>query len=132
MSNLTEIEIPDTVTKIGSRAFAGNNIHNIVIPESVKEIGEYAFSTKNYLNESCAVSLSEGLEVIGDNAFRNKAIAEIDLPSTVKGLKLNTFRKEYTSDGHKVNGSVTKVYVRNAEQYYDKKNFPDPKEEMQK
>lgn len=131
MSNLTEIEIPDTVTKIGSRAFAGNNIHNIVIPESVKEIGEYAFSTKNYLNESCAVSLSEGLEVIGDNAFRNKAIAEIDLPSTVKGLKLNTFRKEYTSDGHKVNGSVTKVYVRNAEQYYDKKNFPDPKEETE-
>lgn len=131
MPNLTEIEIPDTVTKIGSRAFAGNNIHNIVIPESVKEIGEYAFSTKNYLNESCAVSLSEGLEVIGDNAFRNKAIAEIDLPSTVKGLKLNTFRKEYTSDGHKVNGSVTKVYVRNAEQYYDKKNFPDPKEETE-
>ena len=131
MPNLTEIEIPDTVTKIGSRAFAGNNIHNIVIPESVKEIGEYAFSTKNYLNESCIVSLSEGLEVIGDNAFRNKAIAEIDLPSTVKGLKLNTFRKEYTSDGHKVNGSVTKVYVRNAEQYYDKKNFPDPKEETE-
>lgn len=131
MPNLTEIEIPDTVTKIGSRAFAGNNIHNIVIPESVKEIGEYAFSTKNYLNESCTVSLSEGLEVIGDNAFRNKAIAEIDLPSTVKGLKLNTFRKEYTSDGHKVNGSVTKVYVRNAEQYYDKKNFPDPKEETE-
>lgn len=131
MSNLTEIEIPDTVTKIGSRAFAGNNIHNIVIPESVKEIGEYAFSTKNYLNESCTVSLSEGLEVIGDNAFRNKAIAEIDLPSTVKGLNLNTFRKEYTSDGHKVNGSVTKVYVRNAEQYYDKKNFPDPKEETE-
>ena len=128
MSNLTEIEIPDTVTKIGSRAFAGNNIHNIVIPDSVKEIGEYAFSTKNYLNESCIVSLSEGLEVIGDNAFRNKAITEIDLPSTVKGLELNTFRKEYTSDGHKVNGSVTKVYVRNAEQYYDKKNFPDPKE----
>ena len=60
MPNLTEIEIPDTVTKIGSRAFAGNNIHNIVIPESVKEIGEYAFSTKNYLNESCIVSLSEG------------------------------------------------------------------------
>lgn len=128
MTNLTEIEIPDTVTKIGSRAFAGNNIHNIVIPESVKEIGEYAFSTKNYLKEPCTVSLSEGLEVIGDNAFRNKVIAEIDLPTTVKGLKLNTFRKEYTSDGHKVNGSITKVYLRSAEQYYDKNNFPDPKE----
>lgn len=128
MTNLTEIEIPDTVTRIGSRAFAGSNIHNIVIPDSVKEIGEYAFSTKNYLNEPCTVSLPEGLETIGDNAFRNKAIAEIDLPSTVKGLKLNTFRKEYTSDGHKVNGSVTKVYVKTAEQYNDKENFPRPKE----
>lgn len=128
MTNLTEIEIPDTVTRIGSRAFAGSNIHNIVIPDSVKEIGEYAFSTKNYLNEPCTVSLQEGLETIGDNAFRNKVIAEIDLPSTVKGLKLNTFRKEYTSDGHKVNGSVTKVYVKTAEQYNDKENFPRPKE----
>lgn len=128
MTNLTEIEIPDTVTRIGSRAFAGSNIHNIVIPDSVKEIGEYAFSTKNYLNEPCTVSLPEGLETIGDNAFRNKVIAEIDLPSTVKGLKLNTFRKEYTSDGHKVNGSVTKVYVKTAEQYNDKENFPRPKE----
>lgn len=128
MTNLTEIEIPDTVTKIGSRAFAGSNIHNIAIPDSVKEIGEYAFSTKNYLNEPCTVSLPEGLETIGDNAFRNKVIAEIDLPSTVKGLKLNTFRKEYTSDGHKVNGSVTKVYVKTAEQYNDKENFPCPKE----
>ena len=128
MTNLTEIEIPDTVTRIGSRAFAGSNIHNIVIPDSVKEIGEYAFSTKNYLNEPCTVSLPEGLETIGDNAFRNKAIAEIDLPSTVKGLKLNTFRKEYTSDGHKVNGSVTKVYVKTTEQYNDQVNFPRPKE----
>ena len=128
MTNLTEIEIPDTVTKIGSRAFAGSNIHNIAIPDSVKEIGEYAFSTKNYLNEPCTVSLPEGLETIGDNAFRNKVIEEIDLPSTVKGLKLNTFRKEYTSDGHKVNGSVTKVYVKTAEQYNDKENFPRPKE----
>lgn len=131
MTNLTEIEIPDTVTKIGSRAFAGNNIHNIVIPESVKEIGEYAFSTKNYLNEPCTVSLPEGLEVIGDNAFRNKVIAEIDLPTTVKGLKLNTFRKEYTSDGHKVNGSVTRIYVKSEEQYNDKTNFPRPTAETE-
>lgn len=124
MSKLTEIEIPDTVERIGDRAFAGNNFHNIVIPSSVKEIGKYAFSTKNYLSDSCTLTLNEGLETIGDNAFRNKVIAQVDLPSTVKALPLNVFRKEYTSDGHKVEGGITKVYVPTVSQYEDRDNFP--------
>lgn len=126
MTNLTDIDIPDSVVSIGSRAFAGNNFHHIDIPDSVQDIGEYAFSTKNYLSDPCTVTLREGLQTIGDNAFRNKVITEIDIPTTVQGLALNTFRKEYTSDGHKVDGITTKVYLRNAKQYYDKTNFPDP------
>lgn len=124
MSNLTEIEIPNTVERIGKRAFAGNNFHNIVIPSSVKEIGEYAFSTKNYLSDACTLTLNEGLETIGDYAFRNKVIDKVELPSTVKGLPLHTFLKQYTSDGHKVEGSITKVYVPTVFQYEDRTNFP--------
>lgn len=126
MQNLTDIDIPDSVVSIGSRAFAGNNFHHIDIPDSVQDIGEYAFSTKNYLSDPCTVTLREGLQTIGDNAFRNKVIEEIDIPTTVQGLALNTFRKEYTSSGHKVDGITTKVYLRSAKQYYDKTNFPEP------
>ena len=48
----TEIDIPEGITRIGQRAFAGNNFREIVIPSTVREIGDYAFSTKNYLRKS--------------------------------------------------------------------------------
>lgn len=132
MSKLTEIEIPDTITKIGQRAFAGNNFHHIAIPASVKEIGAYSFSTKNYLNDPCTLELREGLETIGDNAFRNKSIEELDLPESVKGLPVNTFRKQSTTldaQGNPVttDGSVTKVRVTSKAQYGDATNFPKSK-----
>lgn len=122
MTNLKSITIPEGITKIGKRAFAGNNFAEIVLPSSVKEIGDYAFSTKNYLSDPCTVTLNEGLTTIGDNAFRNKVIAEVTLPVTVEKLKKNTFRKEYSDHSAAV---VTKVYVSSKEQYEDKVNFPE-------
>lgn len=121
MTNLKSIVIPEGITKIGQRAFAGNNFSEINIPSTVTEIGAYAFSTKNYLSDPCVVSLPEGLTTIGDSAFRNKVISEINLPTTVIKLNKNTFRKEYSDDTQAL---VTKVYVISKEQYEDTKNFP--------
>ena len=121
MTNLKSIVIPEGITKIGQRAFAGNNFAEINIPSTVTEIGAYAFSTKNYLSDPCVVSLPEGLTTIGDSAFRNKVISEINLPTTVIKLNKNTFRKEYSDDTQAL---VTKVYVISKEQYEDTKNFP--------
>lgn len=120
MENLTELTIPEGITKIGNNAFAGNNIKNIVIPSTVTEIGNYAFSTKNYLTDECTLTLPEGLVTIGSRAFRNKVIKEVELPSTVTKLNKNTFEKEYSDDTTAVK---TKVYV-SKEQYADKTNFP--------
>ncbi len=122
MTNLREISLHEGITKIGKRAFAGNNFAEIVIPSTVKEIDDYAFSTKNYLKIPCTVTLNEGLEVIGKYAFRNKVIEKITLPSTVTKIDELTFCKEY-SDGSE--GVVTKVYVPLQSQYEDKTNFPD-------
>lgn len=121
MTNLKTIEIHNGITKIGRRAFAGNNFSKIKIPASVKEIGAYAFSTKNYLKTPCVVELNEGLEEIGSDAFRNKVISEITLPTTVKKIYKNTFRKEYSDDTEVV---ITKVFVSLKSQYEDKTNFP--------
>lgn len=121
MEGLTKIEIPEGITAIGSRAFAGNNFHEITIPASVKTIGSYAFSTKNYLKTPCVVTLNEGLEVIGSDTFRNKCISEITLPATVTKIDKNTFRKEYSDSTEAI---VTKVYVSLKSQYDDTKNFP--------
>ena len=49
--NITAITIPDTVTYIGSRAFAGTSIAYIAIPSSVSEIGGQIFSVCGNLTE---------------------------------------------------------------------------------
>lgn len=121
MTNLTRISIPESVTTIGKRAFAGNNFHEINIPKNVTSIGEYAFSTKNYLSNECTLTLPDGLTTIGDNAFRNKVIKEVSLPTSVKALSKNTFRKEYSDSTAVV---VTTVYVTSEAQLNDTANFP--------
>ena len=44
-NNVTSIIIPDSVTSIGGRAFSGcRSLTSIVIPDSVTTIGEFAFN----------------------------------------------------------------------------------------
>lgn len=129
MANLTSIDIPESVTKIGKRAFAGNNFVSIKIPKNVTSIGDYAFSSKNYLLKDaplCDVELSDGLKTIGKYAFRNKKIAEINLPESVEVLPKDVFTKEVTSAGGKTESynMVTKVYVNDISKYKDETKFP--------
>lgn len=45
-TNLTNIEIPNSVTSIGNLAFSGcTGLTEINIPDSVTEIGDYAFAS---------------------------------------------------------------------------------------
>ncbi|ASS37232.1 leucine-rich repeat protein [Mogibacterium pumilum] len=129
MTGLTSIEIPASVKKIGTRAFAGNNFTNIKVPKGVTEIGDYAFSTKNYLLKEaqiCNLELPEGLTTIGKYAFRNKKVAELKLPATVTALPKNVFAKEVTSASGKTEkyDLVTKVYVDDISKYSDTSKFP--------
>lgn len=117
MTNLKSIVIPEGITKIGRNAFAGNNFSEINIPSTVTEIGSMAFSTKEYLTDPCTLSLPEGLTTIGTYAFRNKTVEEVWLPTTVTKLYDNTFTRTKSD-------VVTKVYVTSKEQYEDTKNFP--------
>ena len=44
LEEITNIEIPNTITEIGVQQFRGfNNLISITIPESVTNIGEYSF-----------------------------------------------------------------------------------------
>ena len=133
MTDLKTIVIPEGVTKIGARAFAGNNFTEINIPEGVTEIGEYAFSTKNYLmygDVECKLTLPQSLTKIGNRAFRNKLISEVELPASVEALPALTFEKMLSTSGTPdIPGStpydmVTKVYVSSRAQYNDSENFP--------
>ena len=66
--NITNIEIPDTVTTIGKMAFYGSNLKSISIPDSVTTIGNQAFAYCSNLTE---ITIGTGIKEIGYNAFND-------------------------------------------------------------
>lgn len=79
------IEIPDTyqgypVTKIGEDAFwLRENIKKVILPDSIVEIGDGAFSESN-LTE---IELSNNLKIIGSSAFSRTELKKISIPESV-------------------------------------------------
>ncbi|MCR4811963.1 MAG: protein kinase [Bacteroidales bacterium] len=64
--NMTEVEIPNTVTVIGMNAFCSSGLTTVTIPNSVTHIGAYAF---NYCQNLRTVTIGEGVESIGQKVF---------------------------------------------------------------
>ncbi len=103
-NDIEELEIPNKVSYIAG--FNSNQIKKLFIPKSVKTIGWHAFSG-NPLEE---VIISEGVEIIGDLAFRSRTqwansdgehrnrkngcvskLTNIKIPNTVKKIRENAF-----------------------------------------
>ena len=86
---LEEITIPPSCTIIGADAFNQSGITAIDIPESVKKIGQRAFF---YCYDLAQVTLHEGLETLGAYCFDNcYALSEIILPQSVKSIGKECF-----------------------------------------
>ena len=89
------IIIPSTVTRIGDYAWYGvfegcENLQSIEIPESVTYIGSNAFYGCKSLK---TVTLNEGLTIIRGSAFRNcTSLKEITMPQSVTSIGSNAFR----------------------------------------
>lgn len=83
-TSLASITLPQTITGIGTFAFAGSGLTSITIPRSVKQISDEAFNGCTALK---TVTLEEGVETIGKNAFTNcKELTDITIPSTVTSI----------------------------------------------
>ena len=68
-SSLTSIEFPDSVTSIGNSVFCFcNGLTSITIPESVTSIGEQAFA---YCSGLTSITIPESVTSIGAGAFYN-------------------------------------------------------------
>lgn len=81
-TNLSEVKIPDSVTKIGNDAFCGcTNLASITIPDSVTEIGSGAFSGCTSL---ASVTIPDSVTDIGRAAFAGcPKLVDIKMPSNI-------------------------------------------------
>lgn len=86
----TEYTISDSVTKIGSCAFAMSTIlQKINIPASVTEISEWAFA---YCTQIKSFTLPEGITSIPKYAFvYDNVLESINIPKSVKSIGYGAF-----------------------------------------
>ena len=67
--SLTSVTIPDSVTSIGDYAFSGcDGLTSVTIPDSVTSISEYAFA---YCSNLTSVTIPDSVTSIGNYAFHN-------------------------------------------------------------
>ena len=79
------MEIPNSVTSIGSSAFSNcSGLTAVEIPNSVTSIGDYAFS---YCSGLTAVDIPNSVTSIGDGAFRGcSGLTAVEIPNSVTSI----------------------------------------------
>ena len=86
--NLTQINLPDSITEIGGGAFAGTALTSITFPKLLAVIPNHGFS-------GCPLTeviISEGVKRIDNDAFRNcDKLESITIPATVEEVKAGAF-----------------------------------------
>lgn len=85
LSQLSNIELPDTLTKIGNGAFYFcSNLTGITIPNSVTSIGDFAFYSCSNISE---ITIPNGVTRIGNYTFSScDNLTNISIPNTVTSI----------------------------------------------
>lgn len=88
----SRVAVPEGITKIAPRAFAGNEaIDKILLPDTVLEIGEEAFADCLLLQ---TIHLPQGLQKIGASAFENCVkLIRIALPEGILVIEESVFNR---------------------------------------
>ncbi|MCL1932062.1 MAG: leucine-rich repeat domain-containing protein [Treponema sp.] len=79
--------IPNSVTHIGTMAFAGNYLTDVVIPNSVTHIGEWSFANNAFTN----ITIPDSITHIGEYAFRENELTSVTIPDSVKYIGVGAF-----------------------------------------
>ena len=83
-TNISDVELPVSLNRIGVGAFSGSSVITVDIPDSVTSIGTSAFTNCTSLT-SCTIG--SGVTSIGSNAFnRCSGLTSVDIPSGVTSI----------------------------------------------
>ena len=111
IAGIEEVEIPDTVTEIGSYAFHNfRKVKKINIPNSVTRIGLGAFLWCESLE---SVTIPNSVTSIGEYAFNScKSLAIITIPNSVTSIGYCAFNSCGSLTSITIPESVTSIGVR--------------------
>lgn len=79
-SNLAEVRLPESITRIGTKAFSGSGIRSINLPESLSEIGYEAFKDCVKLS---SIELPAGISSLGESVFAGAGLVWINIPESI-------------------------------------------------
>ena len=104
--SLTRINIPDSVTSIGTYVFSGCfSLPRINIPDSVTSIGDGAFKGCYSLTR---INIPDSVTIIGDVAFSNCfSLPRINIPDSVTSIGTYVFNNCYSLTRINIPDSVT-------------------------
>lgn len=86
---LTEVVLPNTVTRIGNSAFDNSGIQTIIIPETVTEMGQWIFMNCQNLTN---ITFPNNIAQLPDGICWNcSSLKEIEIPASVVGLGYDVF-----------------------------------------
>ena len=90
MPEITEIVLPATLRSIGSKAFEKAGIRSLTIPDSVDKIGARAFQLCVFLND---LTFGTGLEELDYGVFLNcSSLENVILPPNIKSINFGAFQ----------------------------------------
>jgi len=86
---LEEVIFEEGVQTIGKRVFRNcSALANVKLPSTLLEIRGYAFCLCKAL---CSIDLPEGLQIIGESAFRNTNLRHVEAPVTAERIEDGAF-----------------------------------------
>ena len=110
--SLYTIELPSNLTEIQSNAFSNSGIVSISIPASVQTINTYSFVDANNLTE---LIIEEGVKKIENKAFSsNLKLHSIVIPSTVTTIETGAFSGDNSINSITINNNPNYESVDNS------------------
>ena len=108
---LTNLVIPNTVTKLGDYAFYGcTSITNVIVPNSVTEIGRYAFANCSRLT---SIVFPNSITEMKEGIFINcTALVDVNIPNQLTAIPDHMFAACFSIPSIEIPNTVTHIGYR--------------------